>query len=42
MTEEQIIKYIFLPFAALLLLAGFGLAILIPLFVLLFYVGKGL
>ena len=42
MNEEQVLKYIFMPIGLLLLIAGFGLAIAIPLFVLLFYIGKGL
>ena len=42
MTEEQVLKYIFIPIGFLLLLVGFGLALIIPLLVLLFYVGKGL
>jgi|GEM_PF-6618519 len=42
MTEEQVLKFIFLPIGLFLLLIC-GLWILaLPFFVLLFYVGKGL
>jgi len=41
-SEEQVLKYIFLPIGVLFLLAAFGLALIIPIFVLLFYVGKGI
>jgi len=42
LTEEQVLKWIFIPVGVLFLLLGFGLAILVPLLVLIFYVGKGL
>jgi len=42
LTEEQVLKWIFIPVGVLLLLLGFGLALLVPLLVLIFYVGKGL
>jgi len=42
MTEEQVLKWIFIPVGVLFLLLGFGLALLVPLLVLIFYVGKGL
>ena len=42
MTEEQVLKWIFLPIGLVLLGAAFGLALVVPLLVLLFYCGKGL
>lgn len=41
MTEEQLLKWIVIPVGVLFLRLGFGLAILMPLPVLMFYVGKG-
>jgi hypothetical protein len=42
MTEEQVLKWIFLPIGVVVLGAAFGLALIVPLLALIFYCGKGL
>ncbi len=42
MSEVQVLKWIFLPIGLVFLSVAFGLAIVVPLLVLLFYCGKGL
>ena len=42
MTELQVLKWIFLPIAVVVLGGIFGLALIVPLIALILYCGKGL
>jgi len=42
MSEVQVLKWIFLPIGLVFVGVAFGLALVVPLLVLLFYCGKGL